>query len=78
MDNIEQHIEEFLTHISIEKNYSQATVNTYRIALSIFAQFLLERNIVITDKKCIILFIQHLNQRNNADVSTDARCFVSG
>ena len=35
MDNIEQQVEEFLTHISIEKNYSQATVNTYRIALSI-------------------------------------------
>lgn len=69
MDNIEQQVEEFLTHISIEKNYSQATVNTYRIALSIFTQFLLEKNILITDKKCIMLFIQHLNQRNNADVT---------
>lgn len=69
MDNIEKHIEDFLEHISIEKNYSETTADTYRIALSIFVQFLLETNILITDKKCIILFIHHLRGRNNGDVT---------
>ena len=76
MDNIETHIEDFLEHISIEKNYSDETANTYRIALSIFVQFLIETNILITDKKCIMLFIRHLQERNNGDVTIAHRLDV--
>ncbi|MCG3260898.1 MAG: tyrosine-type recombinase/integrase [Candidatus Heimdallarchaeota archaeon] len=69
MDNLEKYIEDFLTHIRIEKNYSGATTETYRIALTIFAQFLLEANISITDKKCIIFFISYLKEKGNSDVT---------
>ncbi|MBA7702680.1 Tyrosine recombinase XerD [subsurface metagenome] len=69
MDNLEKHIEDFLTHIRIEKNYSQDTTDTYRIALTIFDQFLQEENIQVTDKKCIILFISYLKERANSDVT---------
>ncbi|MBA7541113.1 Tyrosine recombinase XerD [subsurface metagenome] len=69
MDNLEKHIEDFLTHIRIEKNYSRTTTETYRIALTIMLKFLLEANISITDKKCIILFICYLKERGNSDVT---------
>ena len=69
MDNLEKYIEDFLTHIRIEKNYSRTTTETYRIALTIFTQFLLEANISITDKKCIILFIRYLKERGNSDIT---------
>ncbi len=69
MDDLETYIEDFLTHIRIEKNYSQATTNTYRIALTIMLKFLLEANISITDKKCIVRFINHLKEKGNSDVT---------
>jgi len=69
MDDLETYIEDFLTHIRIEKNYSEATTDTYRIALTIFARFLMEANISITDKKCILRFINHLKEKGNGDVT---------
>ena len=49
MDNLEKYINNFLVHIRIEKNYSGATTETYRIALTIMLKFLREANISITD-----------------------------
>ncbi len=69
MDDLEIYIDDFLTHIRIEKNYSEATTDTYRIALTIFSRFLLEANISITDKKCILRFINHLKEKGNGDVT---------
>lgn len=69
MDNLEKHIEDFLTHIRVEKNYSPRTKETYGIALAVFSQFLSEANISITDRKCIILFIEYLKERGNGDVT---------
>ena len=65
MDDLEKYIEDFLTHIRIEKNYSGATTDTYRIALTIFTRFLLEANSSITDKKYILRFINHLKEKGN-------------
>ncbi|GAH23809.1 unnamed protein product, partial [marine sediment metagenome] len=69
MGNLEKYIEDFLIHIRIEKNYSQATTDTYRIALTIMLKFLHEANIPFTDKKCIILFISYLKEKGNGDVT---------
>jgi integrase/recombinase XerC len=69
MDNLEKYIENFLVHIRIEKNYSEATTETYRIALTIMFKFLREANILITDNKCVILFICYLKERGNSDVT---------
>jgi len=69
MDNLEKYIEDFLTHIRIEKNYSEATTETYRIALSVFTKFLHKANISIIDKKCIIFFISYLKEKGNSDVT---------
>ena len=69
MDGIDTYIEDFLTHVRIEKNYSEATTDTYRISLTIFSRFLLEANSSITDKKCILGFINHLQEKGNGDVT---------
>ena len=69
MDGIDTYIEDFLTHVRIEKNYSEATTDTYRISLTIFSRFLLEANSSITDKKCILCFINHLQEKGNGDVT---------
>jgi len=63
MDNLKKHIEDFLTHIRIEKNYSEQTKKTYVIALTIFAEFLHEANLAINEKKFILLFISCLGRR---------------
>jgi len=76
MDNLEKHIEDFLTHIRIEKNYSEQTKQTYRIALTIFAQFLHEANLDVTDRKCITLFIRCLLERCNSDITIAHRLAV--
>ena len=65
MDDLETYIDDFIAHIRIEKNYSEATTDTYRIALTIFSQFLLDANIAITDRKCILRFINHLKEKGN-------------
>lgn len=76
MDNLEKHIEDFLTHIRIEKNYSEQTKQTYRIALTIFAQFLHEANLDVTDGECITLFIRCLIERGNSDITIAHRLAV--
>ena len=76
MDNIEKHREDFLEHIRIEKNYSETTTDTYRSGLTIFTHFLLEANMSITDKNCIMLFIQYLKERNNGDVTIAHRLAI--
>jgi site-specific recombinase XerD len=76
MDDLEKHIEDFLTHIRIEKNYSDMTKETYRIALTIFSQFLYEANLVVTEKKCIIPFISYLKERGNNDITIAHRLAV--
>lgn len=76
MDNLKKHIEDFLTHIRIEKNYSEQTKKTYGIALTIFAQFLHEANLAINEKKFILLFISYLKERGNSDITIAHRLAV--
>lgn len=76
MDNLKKHIEDFLTHIRIENNYSEQTKKTYGIALTIFAQFLHEANLAINEKKFILLFISYLKERGNSDITIAHRLAV--
>ena len=76
MDDLEKHIEDFLTHIRIEKNYSEMTKETYRIALNIYAQFLYKVNLAVTKNKCIIPFISYLKERGNNDITIAHRLAI--
>lgn len=74
--NINHHIKNFLVHIRIEKNYSQKTRETYSIALSLFAEFLQEKQLMITEKDCIISFIRYLKNRGNNDTTIAHRLAI--
>jgi len=76
MDSLRSNIEAFLIHIRIEKNYSPATEQSYRIALDIFVRFLTEQNLRITDKSCVPGFISYLQQRGNSDITIAQRLAV--
>ena len=65
MDPLDKHVEDFLIHIRIERNYSPATEQSYRFALEIFVRFLNQNNLEITDKKCVVGFILYLKERGN-------------
>jgi len=76
MDNLKQYIENFLTHIRIEKNYSPQTEQTYRIALNILITFIQKTNLNITDQNFISNFIMHLRERGNSDITIANRLAV--
>ncbi len=76
MDCVDKHVEDFLIHIRIERNYSPATEQSYRFALIIFLQFLTQTNLELTDKKCILEFIRYLQDRGNSDITIAHRLAV--
>jgi integrase/recombinase XerC len=76
MDPVDKHVEDFLIHIRIERNYSPATEHSYRFALSIFLQFLTQTHRELTDKKCIPEFIRCLQDRGNGDITIAHRLAV--
>lgn len=76
MDPLDKHVEDFLIHIRIERNYSPATEQSYRFALEVFVRFLNQNNLEITDKKCVVGFILHLKERGNSDITIAHRLAV--
>lgn len=76
MDPVDKHVEDFLIHIRIERNYSPATEQSYRFALSHFLHFLTQTNLELTDKKCIMEFIRYLQDRGNCDITIAHRLAV--
>lgn len=76
MDTLKNHVQDFLIHIRIERNYSPETEQSYSFALIILLKFLAEENLDITDKKCIIYFISYLKGRGNSDITIAHRLAV--
>ena len=76
MDPVDKHVEDFLIHIRIERNYSAATEHSYRFALSHFLQFLTQTDRQLTDKNCIPEFIRYLQDRGNCDITIAHRLAV--
>lgn len=76
MVDLEPHVENFLEHIRIEKNYSEQTKETYRIALNLFIQSLKGTYLQVTEKKCIFHFIGYLKDRGNSDITIAQRLIV--
>jgi integrase/recombinase XerC len=76
MDPLSTHVENFLTHIRIERNYSSATEQSYRSALGLFVQFLEETRSLITDNSCLPRFIRSLQERGSSDITIAHRLAV--
>ena len=76
MDILDNHVQKFLIHLRIERNYSAETEMSYRIALRIFLRFLTQKNLHITDKSCVAEFILHLKERGNSDITIAHRLTV--
>ena len=76
MDPLSTHVESFLEHIRIERNYSPATEHSYRSALALFVQFLGETDLSVTDKNSVNGFIRFLKERGSSDVTIAHRLAV--
>ena len=76
MDTLAKHVQDFLTHLRIERNYSPATEQSYRFALGTFGRFLNHNNLNVTDKSCVADFIRHLKERGNSDITIAHRLAV--
>jgi len=76
MDTLAKHVQDFLIHMRIERNYSPATEQSYRFALGTFERFLNQNNFDVTDKKCVAGFILHLKGRANSDITIAHRLAV--
>jgi integrase/recombinase XerC len=76
MDPLITHVESFLQHIRIERNYSPATEDSYRSALALFVQFLADTGASVTDKSAIERFIRFLQGRGSSDVTIAHRLAV--
>jgi integrase/recombinase XerD len=76
MDPLITHVESFLQHIRIERNYSPATEHSYRSALALFVQFLADSGASVTDKHSVNAFIRFLQGRGSSDVTIAHRLAV--
>ena len=76
MDPLSTHVESFLQHIRIERNYSPATEHSYRSALALFVKFLDETGTSVTDKNSVDGFIRFLKERGSSDVTIAHRLAV--
>jgi site-specific recombinase XerD len=76
MDPLSTHVESFLQHIRIERNYSPATEHSYRSALALFVRFLDETGASVTDKSSVEGFIRFLKERGSSDVTIAHRLAV--
>jgi integrase/recombinase XerC len=76
MDNLKIHIKSFLTHIRLEKNYSEGTKKSYDIILSVFLSFLEKNNYSVTTQSSISEYILYLHSKDNCDVTIANRLMV--
>jgi integrase/recombinase XerC len=76
MDSLSTHVQAFLQHIRIERNYSVATEHSYRSALLLFLQSLRDSGSSVTDKGCVAAFIRFLKERGNSDLTIAHRMAV--
>ncbi|MCX7038096.1 MAG: tyrosine-type recombinase/integrase [Spirochaetes bacterium] len=76
MDPLSTHVESFLQHIRIERNYSPATEHSYRSALALLLRFLADTGASVTDKHSVNGFIRYLKERGSSDVTIAHRLAV--
>jgi integrase/recombinase XerC len=76
MDSLSTHVEAFLEHIRIERNYSPATERSYRSALLLFLRSLGDSRSSVTDKGCVAAFIRFLKERGSSDLTIAHRLAV--
>src|SRR4030042_3593957 len=76
MDPLSTHVESFLQHSRIERNYPPATEDSYRSALALFVQFLSDTGASVTDKHSVNAFIRFLRGRGSSAVTIGHRLAV--
>jgi len=76
MDSLSRHVDSFLEHIRIERNYSVATEHSYRSALLLFLLSLEHSGSSVTDKGCVAAFIRFLRERGSSDLTIAHRLAV--